>query len=275
MSAAVKKLKSNSGATLMMALLFFAICAVTGSMILLSATATAGRLSVMRDTDQNYYAVRSATKFVEKQLNKKEYIEAEEKVRKHVEMVPITDPVTGNVSYKTKTTYIYTPPVFYKVEVDDSGQKNTSSALPEISSPNSGMILYMLMNENISNYDKKKKYNDSHEDKKYPYVFYDPWFKGSENEKIEYYPLPRNITISENTEGELSVNMDAKMDSTGVLTLKFINSEDGEKKDNKYSIELKMQCNEEPKYSKESEAGDLVEKKTYIFTFETKSLEKR
>ena len=68
MGKVLRKLQSNSGATLILALLFFVVCAVTGSMILVSASAAVGRIENLKQRDQNYYAVRSAIKMYENQM---------------------------------------------------------------------------------------------------------------------------------------------------------------------------------------------------------------
>ena len=57
---ALKKLKSNTGASLLIALLLFLVCVVIGSIVLASATAASGRLSGLAESDRRYYAVTSA-----------------------------------------------------------------------------------------------------------------------------------------------------------------------------------------------------------------------
>ena len=54
------KLKSNSGASLMAALLFFVMAATVGSIILAAATASSGRLAGLKKEDQAYYSLTSA-----------------------------------------------------------------------------------------------------------------------------------------------------------------------------------------------------------------------
>lgn len=66
----IKKIRSTSGATLMMALLFFILCAVIGSVILAAAASSAGR-SGSADTDANRqrYSLMSAARFIDKELS--------------------------------------------------------------------------------------------------------------------------------------------------------------------------------------------------------------
>ncbi|MBQ9328960.1 MAG: hypothetical protein IJ225_10590 [Solobacterium sp.] len=69
----VKKLKNNDGATLMLALLFFIMCAVVGSIVLTSASGVSGQLATMKKDDQEYYAVSSATRYIRDSLEDVEF----------------------------------------------------------------------------------------------------------------------------------------------------------------------------------------------------------
>ena len=69
----VEKLKSESGASLALALLFFLICVVIGSIVLTSATTASGRLANIADNDRRYYSVSSATSFVKEIVEKDDY----------------------------------------------------------------------------------------------------------------------------------------------------------------------------------------------------------
>ena len=66
------KLKSNSGASLMVALLFFVICATIGSIILAAATASLGRLNNLKRDNQTYFATSSAAEIVRNSIEEKE-----------------------------------------------------------------------------------------------------------------------------------------------------------------------------------------------------------
>ncbi len=60
----LKKLRSQTGASITFALLLFLVCAVLCSVILAAATAAAGRMSRIAETDQRYYAVTSAAELL-------------------------------------------------------------------------------------------------------------------------------------------------------------------------------------------------------------------
>lgn len=69
MIAAVQKLKSKRGASIILALMFFLIAAVVGSIVLASASSNAGRLSHMRSEQQAYLTMSSAAKLLRDELS--------------------------------------------------------------------------------------------------------------------------------------------------------------------------------------------------------------
>lgn len=68
MKNARKKLNSKQGATIVLALLFFLICAVIGGIVLASASANAGRLSHIRQEQQAYLNLGSAAKLIREEI---------------------------------------------------------------------------------------------------------------------------------------------------------------------------------------------------------------
>lgn len=58
----VNKLKSNSGATVLIALVFFLLCAVAGSVLLAAGTTSSGRMAGLVYQEQAYYSVSSAAR---------------------------------------------------------------------------------------------------------------------------------------------------------------------------------------------------------------------
>ena len=63
-----RKLRSQSGASLMVALLFFLVCAIVGVIVLTAATASMGRVSAMGKDQKNKYAVQSAANVIVNEL---------------------------------------------------------------------------------------------------------------------------------------------------------------------------------------------------------------
>ena len=58
-----RKLKSESGVTLVLALVFFLICAVIGSVVIAAATSASGRMAGLVEQQQSYYTVSSAAEY--------------------------------------------------------------------------------------------------------------------------------------------------------------------------------------------------------------------
>ncbi len=73
----LKKLKSNDGLSLAIALLLFLICAVVASVILTAGTAASGRLSKKAELDQKYYLVNSVADLLVEELEGKTIIKEE------------------------------------------------------------------------------------------------------------------------------------------------------------------------------------------------------
>ena len=65
---AIKKLRSNDGASLMVALLFFVVCAVVGSIVLSAATVSSGRMTGIKKNSRDYYTLTSAAKVFQTNL---------------------------------------------------------------------------------------------------------------------------------------------------------------------------------------------------------------
>ena len=64
-----RKLHSRQGATLLLALLLFLICAATGSVAITAGTASSGTVSERAKMDQRYFSVTSAAELLRKKLD--------------------------------------------------------------------------------------------------------------------------------------------------------------------------------------------------------------
>lgn len=62
------RIRSNAGATILLALLFFLLCAMAGSVILTAGSAAAGRISGLKETEQFFYSVTSAAQVVRDEI---------------------------------------------------------------------------------------------------------------------------------------------------------------------------------------------------------------
>lgn len=94
------KMRSESGATLMTALLFFIMCAVCGSVILAAASAAAGRMSRQQSSDQAYYTVTSAAKLLRDEID-----------GKTVTVIKVVESTTGSDGTESTgdASYTYAP----------------------------------------------------------------------------------------------------------------------------------------------------------------------
>lgn len=86
-----EKLRSQRGATLSMAMLLFLICAVVGGVILAAATAAAGRLNQIAETDRRYYNVTSAVQVLSEQIAGEEVTIDQIKTYNEIEGEPAGD----------------------------------------------------------------------------------------------------------------------------------------------------------------------------------------
>lgn len=69
MSLIKKKLQSKRGASIAIALIFFLICAVTGGIVLTSASANTGTLNHMYASNQDYLTVSSAARLLREEID--------------------------------------------------------------------------------------------------------------------------------------------------------------------------------------------------------------
>lgn len=67
------RIKSKSGATILIALLFFLLCAMAGSIILAAGSASSGRLAGVKEEEQSYYTVTSAAKLIGAQIQEQNF----------------------------------------------------------------------------------------------------------------------------------------------------------------------------------------------------------
>ena len=69
----MSKLKSTSGASILLAILLLLLCSVGGSIVLTSATASSGRLVDLRSREKDYYSVTSSARVIKEELKDESY----------------------------------------------------------------------------------------------------------------------------------------------------------------------------------------------------------
>ena len=127
-----KKLKSNTGASLSIALLLFLICTVVSAVILTAATAAVGRAAGQGEADQRYYAVSSAASLLAEELEGKtvtvrcEKIVDTETTTKYIQRTVIVDGEETEVDDIETTSETLEPA--YRVTRDADG--NSFDAAP-------------------------------------------------------------------------------------------------------------------------------------------------
>lgn len=67
------RIHSNSGATILLALLFFLLCSLAGSVILTAGSAASGRISGLQETEQSFYSVTSAAQVLKEEIEGQEF----------------------------------------------------------------------------------------------------------------------------------------------------------------------------------------------------------
>lgn len=69
----IKKIKDTSGASMLIALLLLLMCAVVGAVVLTAATASTGRLAGLKSGEKEYYAVSSAVRLLQEEIQGEKY----------------------------------------------------------------------------------------------------------------------------------------------------------------------------------------------------------
>lgn len=98
-----EKLKSQRGASILLALLFFLLCAMVGASVLMAAASNAGRSRSSREEQQKYLTLSSALQLVCDELTAAEYT-AKYTYKRETINVPETTDEAGN----KKAGYSYT-----------------------------------------------------------------------------------------------------------------------------------------------------------------------
>lgn len=113
MKASRKKLKSASGASMLLALLFLFFCLTVGAVVLTAASASAGRTARNRQDQQNYLAVESAAMLLREDMEGTSFIASYEEVVKvtttvHVKQEEGQEPKTWTTT-STDISYTHSP----------------------------------------------------------------------------------------------------------------------------------------------------------------------
>ena len=138
-----EKLHSRRGASITFALLLFMVCAAIGSVVLASATATAGRASGNYEYDQRYFAVTSAAELLRETLNGESMTVTTTQTTTRLDEVTVLFDKTGAPMGSPSTAQGVPSAAYGDPHVKDS----------EGNTPNSSSLLYKALSTLISGRD--------------------------------------------------------------------------------------------------------------------------
>ncbi len=104
------KLRSQRGASILLALLFFLVCAMVGASVLMAAASNAGKSRSSREEQQKYLTLSSAMQLVCDELTAAKYIGTYD-YSYRTEQVQIGVDLNGNPVYQTHIYHEYTQTV--------------------------------------------------------------------------------------------------------------------------------------------------------------------
>ena len=274
MNAVQRKLQDRSGATLTVALLFFIMCAATGSVILAAATTSTGRLAELQASDQNYYAVVSAAKLIRDEIDG-QTIGVQQMETKTTTVTTSTDnggtpddTSDDTIVEETKIEYTYSNPTFvygtkdahtnklnfepatgnvYLLKALTCTSKNEAGAAQK----RSGSLTNVYKTQNISeSYISKEELSDS--GKEYPdsqEVFVSPLMNGTDRVYTDTFIVTAALdgfTLASSAASSLPVDVRIVMNGQGNIKAYFKNHVDAsaKKQGNEYRLRLTLDAKE-------------------------------
>ena len=239
MNTILKKLRSQAGASITFALLLFLVCAVLCSVIITAATASAGRMSGIAETDQRYYAVTSASELLKDLIGDKTVSIV--KVTTSWSTVTYTDGVPGSPVNNMDGYIPKNPDVKEYLIVD----KNASEILSKVGEDDDYLIPInqisgdgeagqQLIKESIVNDAAYKYYDGQKTIPEIPEASPRPLYLESTDS------LKTNIGIEDGDIDPLEVTIEEKLDNTGRITLTIYNGIDNNAYHYKQQLEFSL-----------------------------------
>ena len=106
-TALKRKLQSQRGASLLLALLFLALCSLVSATILMAAVSNAGKARSNLREHQSYLALSSAVDLICDEIVRSEY-QGRYHYEEEIIETPVEDPETGEETIETTTYYYFT-----------------------------------------------------------------------------------------------------------------------------------------------------------------------
>lgn len=234
MKSVIRKLQSQTGASLSFALLLFLVCTVISSIAIVSATAVSGRVSEMTDMDQRYYSVTSAAELLRALVDGKEVTIVEKTVKDPDPTAP-SEKIYQYI-FDTDDKKNYTTILDDLIEVDDSTLELGSSLLlnyrftkdltKDEPTDDPGSAVESIVKEAAYTY-YSKKYLDS-------VVHGSAGSPGNQQHTFTVVPTESDYT------GILNATVDEWLMSNGTLIFEVSSPEDAKK--HSYALELNFNC---------------------------------
>ena len=218
-----RKILSNRGASLMMALLLFLVCTVAGTVVLTAATAASGRASDFGEMEQRYFSVTSAARLLAKEYDGKTVTI----IRSSEEVTRIEYQNDGTSSPPSDITQKYALYISSDNRIVFSSEVGSSESfkLPD-SSLFTGRAVHLLFGDNHE-CESPKAFGSSFN--KSPYT------SSSDTGTITLYHTSDSLESSEKS--ALAINGKYRLDTDGYFYITVENSSDNI---STYSIKITM-----------------------------------
>ncbi|MGN0713523.1 MAG: hypothetical protein ACI4LJ_07045 [Anaerovoracaceae bacterium] len=101
-----RKLRSESGVTLLMALLFFLLCALGSSVVLAAGSTASGRIAGLEQDQQAFYTVTSAAQVLQEEINGTSFAGKQETPGEKSITIPVSGSLSNLMNTAVESVYI-------------------------------------------------------------------------------------------------------------------------------------------------------------------------
>ena len=101
-----RKLRSESGVTLLMALLFFLLCALGSSVVLAAGSTASGRIAGLEQDQQAFYTVTSAAQVLQEEINGTSFTGKQETPGEKSITIPVYGSLSNLMNTAVESVYI-------------------------------------------------------------------------------------------------------------------------------------------------------------------------
>ena len=101
-----RKLRSESGVTLLMALLFFLLCALGSSVVLAAGSTASGRIAGLEQDQQAFYTVTSAAQVLQEEINGTSFTGKQETLGEKSITIPVYGSLSNLMNTAVESVYI-------------------------------------------------------------------------------------------------------------------------------------------------------------------------